>query len=326
MRILITGIAGLIGSNFAKYILNNTNDTVIGIDDLSCGLELNVPQTVWYETCIDGSGICDSIFRDEQPDVVYHFAAYAAECLSPFIRCYNYLNNIVATAEVITMCIKYNVKRLVFTSSMAVYGEANPPFNEAFPCKPIDPYGIAKYACEQDIQVAGKQHKLDWCILRPHNVYGPGQIINQKYRNVFGIWMYNYLNDLPLLIYGNGEQKRAFTYIDDILPALHAAGISEAASRQIINIGGQTPITINQAAKVLQYVLGGGNIEYREARHEVFKAWCSTAKSMKFLGYENETPLQIGLKNMWEWVKETECSEQILPQIELEEGLPEYWR
>lgn len=111
----------------------------------------------------------DDIFKANKIEYVYHFAAYAAEGLSPFLRKFNYTNNLVATAGIINACIQYDVKRLVFTSSMAVYGMGNPPFYEAdIPC-PADPYGVTKYACEMDLQIAGEQHNMDWCIIRPHN-------------------------------------------------------------------------------------------------------------------------------------------------------------
>lgn len=322
MRILITGIAGLLGSNLAKYIIAKTKHTVVGIDDLSCGLEANIPKVKWYNT---NAANCEEVFEKEKPDIVYHFAAYAAECLSPFIRGYNYQNNLVTTARIVSECIKHNVKRLVFTSSMAVYGKGNPPFNEEDTCKPVDPYGVAKYACEQDIQIAGEQHGLDWCILRPHNVYGPGQVITQKYRNVFGIWMWRFTHSLPLLIYGDGEQVRAFTYIDDIVEPLYHAGIWLQANRKIINLGGSIPNTINEAAKTLIDITGGG-LAYCEARHEVHKAWCTTEKSIQLLGYEHKTQLDVGLRKMWDWVKVNEQVEGTHPSIELYKQLPEYWR
>ena len=127
-------------------------------------------------------------------------AAYAAEGLNPFIRKFNYENNLLATANIINECINNNVKRLVFTSTMAVYGygDNNPPFGEEVVPAPIDPYGIAKYGCELDIQVAGDQHGLDWCIIRPHNVYGINQNLWDKYRNVLGIWMYQKINNIPM--------------------------------------------------------------------------------------------------------------------------------
>ncbi|MHB8953577.1 MAG: NAD-dependent epimerase/dehydratase family protein [Pirellulaceae bacterium] len=325
MKILITGIAGLLGSNFARFVRDYTNDEVVGIDDLSCGLEANVPRDIsWHRRRI-GRGECDRVFEDEKPDIVYHFAAYAAECLSPFVRCYNYQNNLVATAEVVNACLNHRVQRLMFTSSMAVYGDGDPPFAESHACRPMDPYGVAKLACEQDIRIAGEQHGLDWCVLRPHNIYGPGQVCTQRYRNVFGIWMWRHMHGEPLLIYGDGSQQRAFTSVGDIMLPLYLAGTRRNASRQVINLGGSAPTTINQAAHALCDVMGGCPIEYREGRHEVHQAWCTTEKSARLLGYKDLTPLGAGLQAMWDWAQRTDQASAPTPPIEVEDGLPSYW-
>lgn len=326
MKILITGIAGLIGSNLARFIRDYTDADVVGVDDLSCGLKSNVPDGVhWYRHTIDGTNRLSRIVEHERPDIVYHLAAYAAECLSPFVRCYNYQNNLVATAEVVNACLKYGVQRLVFTSSMAVYGDGDPPFSEGHECRPIDPYGVAKLGCEQDIRIAGDQHGLDWCILRPHNVYGPGQVITQKYRNVFGIWMQRHMNGEPLLVYGDGLQQRAFSYVDDIVLPLYRAGVSPAASRQTINLGGSQPTTIVHAAGLLAEIMGGAPVEHREARHEVHQAWCTVDKSQHFLGYQDKTTLEHGLAAMWDWARRTDHVAAPLPPIEMSDGMPSYW-
>jgi UDP-glucose 4-epimerase len=208
-KILITGVAGLIGSRMADWIIKNYPECeIIGIDNLSGGYKENIhPKVKFYEIdCKDKT--IQNVFETHKPTYVYHFAAYAAEGLSPFIRTYNYQNNLEATANIVNECIRHNVKRLVFTSTMAVYGHGNPPFDESHTPAPIDPYGIAKYACEMDIKVAGEQHGLDWCIIRPHNVYGNKQNIWDKYRNVLGIWMNQYMNNQPMTIFGDGEQNK----------------------------------------------------------------------------------------------------------------------
>lgn len=173
MTILITGSAGLLGSSLSHWLIDNTDCTVVGVDDLSGGYEENMPDHTRFVfrklDCCDE--FLDNIFQIYKPDYVYHFAAYAAEALSPFIRCFNYTNNIVATANVVNCCIRHDVKRLVFSSSMAVYGDAKPPFHEDLLTSPVDSYGVAKQSAELDIQIAGKQHGLDWCIIRPHNCY-----------------------------------------------------------------------------------------------------------------------------------------------------------
>jgi UDP-glucose 4-epimerase len=176
-----------------------------------------------------------------------------------------------------------------------------------------------------NIRIAGEQHGLDWCLLRPHNVYGPGQVCTQRYRNVFGVWMWRHLHGEPLLIYGDGTQQRAFTYVDDILLPLYLAGTHRLASRQVINLGGSTPTSINQAAEVLAEITGGATIEHREGRHEVHQAWCTVDKSARLLGYKDLTPLDEGLQFMWDWAQRTDQVEAPPPPIEVADGMPSYW-
>jgi len=343
MKILITGIAGLMGSRLADWILENTNHEVVGIDDFSGGYKSNIPKEAefyrfdlskdtpygnWVRG-VNAPSKLQHIFEKEKPDIVYHLAAYAAEGLSPFIRKYNYTNNIVATANVINECIRADVDRLVFTSSMGVYGygDSNPPFQEDLvPC-PIDPYGIAKYACEMDIKVAGEQHGLDWCILRPHNVYGIKQNIWDKYRNVLGIWMHQYLNNQDLTIFGDGEQKRAFSYIEDSLLPFWKAGTDERASNQIINLGGTKDYSINEAADILIKIMGGGQKVFLEQRFEVKYAFPTYEKSIDLLDYEDKTSLEDGLFEMWKWAKQQPKRKRIeWDTFEIEKGVYSYWR
>lgn len=326
--ILITGIAGLIGSRLAEYILKNHPEYgVVGIDDLSGGYRENVPYNAMLFIQDVANPSIDLIFQKYKPEYVYHCSAYACEGLSPFIRNYNYQNNLISTANIITHCIKYNVKRLIFTSSMSVYGHGNPPFSEEDRQSPIDPYGIAKYACEMDIQVAGTQHNLDWCIIRPHNVYGKNQNIWDKYRNVLGIWMYQHLNGMEMTIFGDGEQKRAFSYIDDCLEPLWKASMSEQASKQIINLGGIHEYSINEANSTLREVMGGGNVVHKEARHEVKYAFPTFQKSVDILGFEHKHNLKEGLTKMWEWSKKQPMKERFVwSKYELEKGIYEFWK
>jgi UDP-glucose 4-epimerase len=328
MNILITGIAGLLGSRLADYLFeNNPNIKIIGIDDFSGGYLENVNTKVLLYNRHIGKSDIEDIFIENNIDYVFHFAAYAAECLSPFIRKYNYENNLIATADIINNCIKYNVKRLIFTSSMAVYGNQNPPFNELLTPNPIDPYGISKYACELDIKIAGDQHGLDWCILRPHNVYGAKQNIWDKYRNVLGIWMYQYLNNQPMTIFGDGLQTRAFSLIDDSLSAFWNAAILPEASKQIINIGGKNHTSIKQACEIVKKVIGGGDIIYKESRHEVKNAYVTWQKSVDILNYNEKSTLEEGITSMWQWAKEQPKRNQFQwNKYELDKGLYSYWK
>ena len=329
MKILITGVAGLIGSNFADWLVKNTDHTVIGIDDLSGGYIENVDtnNVRFYEMDLVELHGLNGIMEREKPDLVYHFAAYAAEGLSPFMRTFNYKNNLISTASIINNCINHNVQRLVFTSTMAVYGHGSPPFSEKDDPNPIDPYGVAKYACEMDIKIAGDQHGLDWCVIRPHNVYGKKQNIWDKYRNVLGIWMYQYMNDQPMTIFGDGEQKRAFSYIEDTLEPLYRAGVQENCSREIINLGGMKHYTINEANAVLREVIGEGDKVYREKRHEVKDAHPTWEKSVQLLDYNDSYSLREGLAEMWEWAQQQPNRERkFWETYEIEKGIYEYWK
>ena len=324
--ILITGVAGLIGSRLSDWIIENTDYEVIGVDDLSGGYEENIHEEVIFYKQDVADGI-EKIFETHNPEYVYHMAAYAAEGLSPFIRKYNYRNNLLATAEVINNCIKYNTTRLVFTSTLAVYGKGTPPFHENDDLQPIDPYGVAKYAAEMDIQIAGEQHGLDWCIIRPHNVYGTKQNLWDKYRNVLGIWMYQHLNSEPITIFGDGEQTRAFSYIDNCLEPLWKAAILPEASNEIINLGGIKEYTINEISDVLMEVMAGGEKVYLEARHEVKYAYPTYQKSIDILGYKEVISLKQGLKNMWEWAQMQPNRKRFFwEEYELEKGIYEYWK
>jgi UDP-glucose 4-epimerase len=327
MKILITGVAGLIGSKFADWILETTNHKVVGIDDLSGGYISNVHKDVdFYKFDLVEGDQLNHVFKRESPDIVYHMAAYAAEGLSPFMRTFNYKNNLISTAKIINCCINYDVKRLVFTSTMAVYGKGSPPFDEKDVPKPKDPYGVAKYACEMDIEIAGEQHGLDWCIIRPHNVYGPNQNIWDKYRNVLGIWMCQYMNEEPMSIFGDGKQTRAFSYINDILEPMWKSGTQENCSEEIINLGGTKFYTINEANQILRDVIGDGKKVYKEERHEVKDAHSTWKKSVELLGYKDTTSLADGLTQMWEWAqKQPNNTRKFWESYEIEKGIYEYW-
>lgn len=329
MKILITGVAGLLGSRLSDWIIENIpNCEIVGIDDLSGGYLENVNKGVnFYLMDIKDSRL-RSIFEQEKPDYVFHFAAYAAEGLSPFIRQYNYQNNLVATANIINECIRNNVKRLVFTSTLAVYGHGyGGLFDENQIPNPIDPYGVAKYACEMDIRIAGEQHNLDWCIIRPHNVYGVKQNIWDKYRNVLGIWMYQYMNGEPMTIFGDGTQKRAFSYIDDILEPLWKSAVEPKASKEIINLGGIEEWSINDASSVILEILKGSEVIHKESRHEVLHSIPTYQKSIEILGFSHKTSLKDGLKNMWEWVQiQPNRNRFEWPDYELNNGIYSFWK
>lgn len=334
MRVLVTGAAGLIGSRLARWIIDNVPDTsVAAVDDLSGGFVENVPAhaPLLRITLGDGSQRLLSFCKIWKPDIVFHLAAFAAEGLSPFVRQYTIRNTWLATADMVNACIETGVRRLVFASSMAVYGAQHPPFDERLQPCPIDPYGVGKAACEADIRIAGEQHELPWTIIRPHNVYGDNQNIWGDYRNVLGIWMRQALEGKPLRVYGDGSQQRAFSFIDDCLPCFWQAATERDAVGQIVNLGGTRPTSILYAANLVREITGAPGIVHTEPRHEVANAWSTWQKSIDLLGYQEHTDLETGLSKMWDWARRAwdrypRRREQKPLSYEVHKGLYSWWQ
>ncbi len=329
-KVLITGVAGLLGSRLADWIIDNTDYEVIGIDDLSGGYGENINRKVtFYEFDLVDLNALDGVFKRENIKMVYHFAAYAAEGLSPFIRKYNYENNLIASTNLITCSIQHNISRFVFASSMSVYGNSyEPPFHEDLKQAPIDPYAVAKYAVEMDLEIAHEQHGLKYTIVRPHNFYGRNQNIWDKYRNVLGIWMYQIINNQRPTIFGDGEQVRAFSYVDDSVVPFWNASQNESCIGEIINLGGIKEYSINEACKVLVDVTGTKlKPIHLEARHETKYAWSTWEKSVELLDFKHEIDLEEGIARMWEWAVEQPNRNRFeWPKYELEKGIYEYWK
>ncbi|HUF64408.1 MAG TPA: NAD-dependent epimerase/dehydratase family protein, partial [Gemmatimonadaceae bacterium] len=178
MRSIVTGGAGFIGSHVAERLVRAGYDVLV-LDDLSGGFRENIPEGARFAQ-ISINEPLDELFMKFKPDVVYHLAAYAAEGLSHHIPVFNYTNNITGTANVLGAAHRAGAKHFVFTSSIAVYGHpsGDAPFTENTIAEPVDPYGIAKLACEQHIRAF--EHYFGgpaWTIFRPHNVFGPRQNI-----------------------------------------------------------------------------------------------------------------------------------------------------
>jgi len=329
-KILITGVGGLLGSRLADWIINNTDNQVVGIDDFSGGYTENVnKKIIFYKFNLTNLDKLYNVFKKEKIEIVYHFAAYAAEGLSPFIRKFNYENNVIASSNLITCSIEHNIKRFVFASSMAVYGDKyEPPFDENLLQSPIDPYGVAKYAVEMDLKIASNQHSLNYTIVRPHNFYGINQNIWDKYRNVLGIWMYQIINNQQPTIFGDGLQKRAFSYVDDSVVPFWNASQKENCIGEIINLGGIKEYSINDACNILINITGK-NLKplYLEARHETKYAWATWKKSTDLLNFKHNVDLEEGVTKMWKWAQKQPNRERyVWPKYELNKGIYKYWK
>lgn len=329
MRILITGIAGHLGSSFARWLKQNVACEIDGIDDLSSGFIENVNLGAVFHR-MDLAKMPP--WWIERPyDYVFHFAAMAAECLSPFVRRHHVQANLASSAALLSAVLQAGTcKRLVFASTAAVYGDIPAPFSEEDVCRPLDPYGAGKLYVERDLAIAQAQHGQEYSILRLHNVYGPGQSIWDQHRNVFGIWIRAALEGRPLRVFGDGSQVRAFSFIDDVLPCIWKAATEPAAANQIINLGSGRPTSLRGAALIAAALLDA-QIEYAPPRHEVHTSFCTTEKSRELLGYKSATHLDDGLRQMWEWSRAAwerypERRESPGPPIEVSRGLYPSWQ
>jgi len=331
MNIIITGAAGLLGSHISRHLLSKGHK-IIGIDNFFGGYKDFLPKHNNFEFYNlnlekDIQGITD-IFEKHGPEVVYHFAAYAAEGLSPFIRNFNYTNNVLASVNVINACIKYKSK-LIFTSSMAVYGNQQPPFTETLPQKPIDPYGIAKYTVEMDILTAHEQFDLRYNIIRPHNVLGIYQNIWDRYRNVIGIFIRKTLNEEPILVYGDGEQTRAFSDIKYYIEPFDRL-LTDKFNGELFNIGADKYFTLNEVAETVQLIgLKYGysaSIQHGAPRHEAKHAYCDHTKAKNMLGFKDETNLVELIESLFVWAMNQPNRKVKNIEYELTDGMYEYWQ
>lgn len=331
-KVLITGIAGLLGSHLSRYLLDK-GYTVIGIDDLSGGYLDFVDQRIissdkFYKIDLTDAEGLNKIFEENKPDYVYHFAAYAAEGLSPFIRNFNYTSNLICSANVINSCINHEVKKIIFTSSMAVYGEGNPPFTEDQNPNPADPYGIAKYAVEMDLKLANEQFGLKYTITRPHNVVGIYQNIWDKYRNVIGIWTRRILNGESICVFGDGTQKRAFSDIKFYMQPFEK--LMTEHDCEVFNIGADHEYELNEVAEIMQKVGSdfgyNSQIEHLEARHEVKDAYCNHDKAKKMLGFSDDTNIKETIREMFIWAKDQPEREVKKMKYEIEKNIYSFWK
>lgn len=326
--ILITGCAGMIGSKLVDWlILNHPEYDVVGIDDLSGGyLEFVNPKCIFYLR--DASTNLDDIFERHDIKIIYHLCAEAAESVAVFKRKFYYHSNIICSANLINYAITYNVDRFVFASSMAVYGNSPTPFIETQPISPADPYSIGKAAIEWDLKCAKEQHNLKYTIVRPHSVYSENQNMQDFYRNVLSIWMRKILNNEPVSIYGDGKQRRAFTYTEDIMLPLWLCGTSEKTLYETFNIGNDDEMTLLEALETLEEVVGfNPERKYYPAIHETKNAFSDHTKAKTILGLECKTSLWNGLQKMWNWAKDQPKRPlQTFDKFELEVGLYEQFK
>ncbi len=327
--VLVTGGAGFIGSHVSRELLAQGFKVVI-LDDLSGGFIANIPKgALFVEGSILDRSLLARLFCEYRFRYVYHLAAYAAEGLSHFIRHFNYQNNLVGSINLINLSVTHRVERFIFTSSIAVYGAGQSPMKEDLTPQPEDPYGIAKYAVELDLKSAHELFGLKYTIFRPHNVYGEGQNVGDRYRNVIGIFMNQVMQGKPLTVFGDGEQTRAFSYISDVVqPMVHCLNLSETEG-ETFNVGADTPYTVNQLAReVLKVMNSESNLIHLEARLEVQHAFTDHSKVRTFFkDLPDAVSLHEGLKRMAAWaVRQGPQRTKAFGAVEIADKMPPSWR
>lgn len=304
-KIFITGVAGFLGSHLALR-LQKAGHEVSGCDNLIGGYRDNVPEGVTFHKadCLDRKKMVALL---KGIDIVYHTACTAYLGVSIFSPHYVTQNTYGITTSVISAAIENKVKRFVFCSSADRYGEQDKvPFTEDMTPKPADPYGIAKCASELTLKNLSEIHGMEYVIVVPHNIIGSRQKYDDPYRNVASIMINRMLQGKQPIIYGDGEQKRCFSFIDDVAVPLMMSGFSKEVVGEIINVGPEDEfITINELSRIIAELLDFKlkPIYVPDRPAEVKLSTCSAKKAEKLLNYKAKTSLKEGLQSIVDYIK-----------------------
>lgn len=305
MKIFISGIAGFLGSHIADAMLAMGHE-VIGCDNLIGGEKDNVPDGAEFheDDCNDLESM-QKLLRGV--DIVYHTACTAYEGLSVFSPKLVSENTYSNSVSMASAAIKNNVRRFVHCSSMARYGtQETVPFTEDMICKPQDPYGISKFSAELILRNLCGVHGMELVIAVPHNIIGPRQKYDDPFRNVASIMINLMLQGRQPIIYGNGEQKRCFSFVQDDIDCLNKLAFQDNVAGEVINIGPDEEfVTINQLAETIAKLIGFrlDPIYLKDRPQEVKLATCSADKARRLLGYQTKYTLEQGLSEMVAYIE-----------------------
>ena len=306
MHIFITGIAGFLGSNLADYYLKK-RFKVSGCDNLIGGNldNIDINKINFFKANCEDFEMMKKITKNV--DILCHAAAYAHEGLSSFSPVLISSNNVTGSVSVFTAAIVNKVKRIVYCSSMARYGNIKIPFKEEDELKPVDPYGVSKVAAENILKILSKTHNIEYNIAVPHNIIGPKQKYDDPYRNVVSIMINLMLQKKSPIIYGDGNQKRTFSDIDDCIYCLDKLLTDPQIVSQVVNIGpDEEYISINELYRLLSNKLKF-NLEPRylaDRPNEVKEATCSADKARKVLGYKTSISLDESLNKIINYISQ----------------------
>ena len=320
---------GFLGSHLADAFIAR-NDQVVGCDNMIGGDLQNLPEGIEFEVA-DCNDLAAMKRLTKDVDVVFHCAAIATEGLSVFspalIAQHVYLN----TATLLAAAATNNVKRFVHCSSMARYGNGPVPYVEDQPLEPADPYGIAKYASELLVRNVCETHGIEYTIAVPHNIIGPKQKYDDPYRNVASIMINRMLQGKQPVIYGDGGQKRCFSFVQDCVNPLIKMGTMPERRRRDDQHRPRRGVYVSilELAEIIAELLDFklDPIMVPERPREVRYATCSADKARRLLGYRTTVSLRDGLQSIIDWISAhgTKPFEYHLP-IEIDSPLvPATW-
>jgi UDP-glucose 4-epimerase len=303
-QVFITGVAGFLGSHLAEHLMAQGH-RVVGCDSLVGGYEDNIPPGVDFHRA-DCNDLACMVQLTRGADVVFHAAATAYEGASVFSPHFVTTNIVGASAGVFSAAVANRVRRVVFCSSMARYGEHPVPFTEAMPPRPQDPYGIGKYAAELLLRNLCAVHGVEHVIAVPHNIYGPRQVYDDPYRNVAAIMANLMLQGRQPFVYGDGSQRRSFSYVADVVPCLARLGFDAGLDGEVFNLGPDEDFTTvldlaRTLARLLDFPLDPVFVPARP--QEVHLATCAADKARARLGYRTTCGLDEGLARLIAYIR-----------------------
>jgi len=311
-KALVTGGAGFIGS----HVVNELRKKCIEVKVLDnfVGGKQNLKNFDDAVEVIEGDirkkEDCAKALKDV--DTVFHLAAHAAEGQSVFIPVFNAQTNLIGSLVLLTETINAGIKDFVFTSSIAAYGKQEKmPIKETAPRNVEDPYAVTKKAFEDYLRVYHELGQIDPYIVRFFNVYGPRQRMDDPYRGVVPIFINKILKGEAPVIFGDGLQKRAFTYISDVSEPICDIVGKKGLINNPVNIGTEEVLTVKSLAeKIIKKMDSDLKVEYVPKRTSDVKiAYCDTDKAKRLLGYKAKVSVSEGLDKTIEWAKKTGAQE-----------------
>lgn len=305
MKIFITGVAGFLGSHFADRMIGLGHE-VVGVDNLVGGFMENVnPKVKFFKADCNDLEKMKELIKD--CDVVFHAACTAHDGFSLFSPYYITQNTYQITMSVLSAAAQNNVKKFIYCSSMARYGKQEKiPYTEDMICYPATPYGVSKYASEMVVKQICELNNIKYTIIVPHNIIGTRQNYTDPFRNVAAIMINRMLQGKQPIIYGDGEQKRTFSFVSDCIDCIEEVIKNDNVSGEIINIGPDEEfVTINYLAEQIADIIGFElhPIYVTDRPNEIKLATCSSDKARKLLGYKTKISLREGLTKMIEHIK-----------------------